>query len=328
MLATTTAQIELFPGTQITEFDSSTTEKSYRVELTDGRHFQINETLYQLLNCLHMPMSLTQLAAEFQQRTGEAVSAEQLDELSTQLEEQGVIIEAGKAQEKPATKDEQSSSFLGLHWRRDLVSAEVLAPIVRHFRFLFSGPVAIVGLILTAAAHVLVYRELGVPSQATVTQVSWPLLYLVLLIYTFIHEIGHLAACQRWNCSHGPLGVGLYFFQPVFYVDVTSTWRLNRKQRAIVDLGGVYLELLFLPVCWILFLFTQDITWLMIVFITDVMILTNFEPFMKLDGYWLLSDLTGVPNLHKRALEAIKQPWVWLRWRLGMGCRAQSRITI
>jgi hypothetical protein len=50
MTTTTTAQIELFPGTQIFEFDSSTRSKTYRVELSDGRHFQINEKLYHLLN--------------------------------------------------------------------------------------------------------------------------------------------------------------------------------------------------------------------------------------------------------------------------------------
>ena len=324
MLASATAQIELFPGTQIVEFDSSTTEKSYRVELTDGRHFQINETLYWLLNCLHMPMSLSQLAAEFEQRTGKPVSTTQLEELSEQLEEQGVIVEAGKAQEKPAAESTQSFSYLGLHWRRDLLSAEVLAPIVRPFRFVFNRPVAILGLILAAATHVLAYRELGFPSPATIAQTSWPLLFVVLLVFALIHEIGHLAACQRWQCPHGPLGIGLYFLQPVFYVDVTSSWRLNRKQRAVVDLGGVYLELLFVPVCWLLYLVTQDITYLMVIFFTDMMILGNFEPFMKLDGYWLLSDLTGVPNLHTRTLEVVKRRWAWLRWRLGWGAALEA----
>ena len=37
--------------------------------------------------------------------------------------------------------------------------------------------------------------------------------------------------------------------------------------------------------------------------VTDLMILGNFEPMMKLDGYWLLSDLAGVPNLPRERVK-------------------------
>jgi putative peptide zinc metalloprotease protein len=51
--------------------------------------------------------------------------------------------------------------------------------------------------------------------------------------------------------------------------------------------------------------------------VIDLILIGNLEPFMKLDGYWLLSDLTGVPNLHARTGEAAKRMWGWLLWRLG-----------
>src|SRR5215208_4010479 len=99
MTITLATHIELYPGTQIVEFDSSARSKTYRVELSDGRHFQINEKLYHLLECLHVPTSLANLASVFQQRTGQAVSIDQLQQLSAQLEEQGVIFQTGQALE-------------------------------------------------------------------------------------------------------------------------------------------------------------------------------------------------------------------------------------
>jgi putative peptide zinc metalloprotease protein len=113
------------------------------------------------------------------------------------------------------------------------------------------------------------------------------------------------------------LGFGLYFFNPVFYVDVTAAWRLNRFQRAAVDAGGIYIQLLFAPICLALFWATGDATYLLAIMVIDLILVGNLEPFMKLDGYWLLSDLTGVPNLHARTGEAAKRMWGWLLWRLG-----------
>ena len=69
-----TTQLELQAGAQIVAFDSSTQGKTYRVELTDGRHFQVNEKLYHLLDALRTAMTLPDLAAAIHQRTGQTVA--------------------------------------------------------------------------------------------------------------------------------------------------------------------------------------------------------------------------------------------------------------
>lgn len=311
-----TAQLELNPGAQIFAFDSSTREKSYRVELVDGRHFQINEKLHHLLDALRTPMTLAALAAEFQRRTGQTVAADQLQQLGAQLVEQGVVVEAGKALVIPAA-DQVPAAYLGLHYRRDLLSPALLAPMARLLQGCFHRGVAAVLVALIVGAHFLAYREMGFPPNIDMTTVSWPLLYTVILVSIFFHELGHLAACHRWQCPHGSLGFGLYFFNPVFYVDVTAAWRLSRQQRAIVDVGGIYIQLLFAPLCLVLFWATQDPSYLIAIVLIDMVLIGNLEPLMKLDGYWLLSDITGVPNLHARTGEAVKRLFTWVLWRLG-----------
>ncbi|MFN8466653.1 MAG: hypothetical protein U0X20_13935 [Caldilineaceae bacterium] len=310
-------EIELYPGTEIVEFDGSGRARTFRVETADGRHFQINEKLYALLDCLRVPASLALLADRFQARTGEAIALADLQQLSTRLEAQGVILRSGETPQPQTAANPQANSFLALQYHRDIISAQALAPFARLVQILFTRPVAAVIVVLIAAAHVLAYRQAGFPPNLQLENVNAPVLYCVMLASFLLHELGHLAACRRWDCPHGPLGFGLYFFNPVFYVNVTAAWRLNRWQRTVLDLGGIYVQLAFVSALYAAYWQLHDNTFLLALLFTDMLVLGNFLPFMKLDGYWLLSDLAGVPNLHARAGEIMKQWWVRLLHRLG-----------
>lgn len=296
--------LKLTPGTTIVEFDSNSQSKIYRVELADGRHFQVNETLFLLLDQFRRPLALPVLKESFSEWMGNTIKADEVESISKQLLSQGILVEEGVMQVPPAQRQE-NASLLALHFRRDLFSAETLAPIVRPFQAFFTRPVAVVLGLLIAAVHLLAYTKLGIPPQVDMTTVNWPLFYVVILATILIHELGHLAACQRWHCPHGPLGFGFYFFNPVFYVDVTAAWRLTRWQRAVVDIAGIYLQLVATILFWLLWGFTHDATWLFAIVASDFFALMNLGPFMKLDGYWLLSDLTGVPNLHTRVADIL-----------------------
>ncbi|MFN8444459.1 MAG: hypothetical protein U0175_26985 [Caldilineaceae bacterium] len=303
-----TSTLELHPQVTMAEFNSRPENKSYRVELTDGRHFQINETLFRLLVVLRTPTSLEKLLSTFCGSGEHSIPSAEITAISTELVAQGILVQDGVVPPN-TTKRQEDASLLALHFRREIFSAERLAPIVRPFQWFFTRPVAAILMSLVVAVHVMLYLQVGFAAQADMSGVNWPLFLLVLLVSIFVHEFGHLAACQRWNCPHGPLGIGFYFFQPVFYVDVTAAWRLNRWQRAVVDLAGIYLQLIGTIFFWLLWLATQDKTWLFAIFMTDMFAYSNLQPFMKLDGYWLLSDLSGVPNLHAR-VGAVLGYWV------------------
>lgn len=308
--------LQLAPEIQIDVFDSGSLLPTYRAELPDGRHFQLNEQLYHLLECLRSPIKSSDVYTSFQQRTDETIPEEDVTQICQQLTKQGLLSVDGRPVAETA-KPEKQKSFLELHWKRDIFSPEQLHPITNRLQYLFTRPVAVLGLAVALLVHVMAFRELGFPPRLEMTSISWPILYAIMLITTFIHELGHLSACRRWACPHGAMGFGLYFFSPVFFADVTSTWRLKRWQRIVVDLGGIYLELLSIPILWVLFLLTDDYTYLMAIVATDMVILSNLEPFMKLDGYWLLSD-AGIPNLHLRMMDIIKQSWCWFGWRCGL----------
>lgn len=306
------AQFVLIDGIEIGTFDSSSQEKRFRVALPDGRHFQINERLSAILTILQTPASVAGLATAFHDETGERVPVEQLATLCDQLVEKGLVRVEGAPIEPP--KPVTPKAYLGMHFRRTILRTEWLAPLASLFQGLFRWRLAIPVITLLVVSHVLAYRELSLQPDLKFELFTGPLLTACLLFSIVLHELGHVAACQRWRCPHGPLGFGLYFSMPVFYVDVTQAWRLSRRQRATVDLGGVYVQMLCVPLALLLYWWTGNATYLMVIITIDMLVLYNFEPFMKLDGYWLLSDLTGVPNLHSRTKEAASQTALRL-WR-------------
>lgn len=120
---------------------------------------------------------------------------------------------------------------------------------------------------------------------------------------SLFHEMGHAAACRYFNAENGGVGFGLYISFPVFYTDVTNIWRLTRKQRIIVNFSGVYFQLLFLLPFFVIYFLTGDNIPKLFIYTINLNFLFTLNPFFKFDGYWIMSDLMGVPNLRSRSME-------------------------
>jgi hypothetical protein len=125
--------------------------------------------------------------------------------------------------------------------------------------------------------------------------------YLLLFASVLFHEFGHLSACTYFDCPHGEIRLGLYLVFPVLYANVSPAWRLDRKARVVVDLAGMYFQLLLTIPLSLLWLLTGERLWLLLFLELDAMILFSLNPFLRFDGYWLCSDLLGVPNLRARS---------------------------
>lgn len=129
---------------------------------------------------------------------------------------------------------------------------------------------------------------------------------MLFIVSSCAHELGHASACRYYGVSHGGIGVGLYLSFPVFYTDVTNTWRLKRKQRLVVNIAGIYFQLIFLLPLITIYLFTGDEILKYFIFTVNINFLVTLNPFFKFDGYWIISDLLGVTNLRERTNELFK----------------------
>lgn len=322
--------LQLAPGVHLAPLDADTQAPSYLAQFPDGRQFQVTEKLYHLLHCLQEPLAIPALAAALRQCHGTALEDAHLEALCIgRLVPGGLLTVSGAARVMPAALETTGdvttrprASLVTLHWRRDLLSASSVAPVAERLRVLFTAVVAVPVVLAVVVLHVAAYRQLGLPPALDPTTVSLPLLYILVLGSVGIHELGHLAACRRWACAHGPLGIGLYFLSPVLYVDTSPSWRLSRWQRAVIDVGGFYFQLACSVPLFLGYAASGNSTFLWALVLIDLMTLTNLNPLAKFDGYWLLSDLLAVPNLHKRMGETLTFVPAWVLWRLGLRAHA------
>ncbi len=144
--------------------------------------------------------------------------------------------------------------------------------------------------------------------------------YLALILSKLLHELGHAYFCRKFGGEVHTLGVMLLVFTPVPYVDVTSSWSLrSRRQRVLVGAAGMIVELFLAAICAMLWARTSagglNAVSYNIMFITSVStLLFNLNPLLRFDGYYILTDLIGMPNLAQRAGLQLKHLWkrgVW-----------------
>lgn len=127
----------------------------------------------------------------------------------------------------------------------------------------------------------------------------------------FAHELGHASACIRGGVRHGPLGFCVFLVFPGLFTDVTNAYRLPRTRRLLVDSGGVLVTLALASGTASLFLLTHWIVWKALTGVYTITAWVSLMPFVRMDGYWIISDILGIPSLS--AVNRETSQWLLLR---------------
>ncbi|UTH76152.1 HlyD family efflux transporter periplasmic adaptor subunit [Chromobacterium sp. IIBBL 290-4] len=130
-----------------------------------------------------------------------------------------------------------------------------------------------------------------------------------------LHEMGHALTARHFGCRVPAMGMAFLVMVPVLYTDTNDAWKLpSRRQRLLIGASGMLAELTLAAGATLAWCFLPEgplragafmlatTTWLATLAI-------NSSPFMRFDGYFLLADWLGVPNLHARA-------FALARWRM------------
>lgn len=147
---------------------------------------------------------------------------------------------------------------------------------------------------------------------------AWIITYVANGLVTALHEYDHALAIGRYGGRVRRMGIALYLFSPAAYTDTSSAWAFKRNsERVVVTLAGVYVES-FLFVASVLFWaygvlpgYLAPANFL-IAHVLLARIAFNLNPFLRLDGYWLVSDLLHITNMRAKAftlLLAVIIPW-------------------
>ena len=120
------------------------------------------------------------------------------------------------------------------------------------------------------------------------------------------HECGHAAGCRYGGARPGGIGVGIYLVSLSFFTNVTDSYRLDRGGRLRTDLGGLYFNLIFILAVAAVYEATSAEMLLLVIAVTHLEMLQQLLPFVRFDGYFIVSDLVGVPDLFARVAPVLR----------------------
>jgi multidrug efflux pump subunit AcrA (membrane-fusion protein) len=301
-----------------------------------GSYFNLGEEEAFLLSRLDGRRTAETICDEFEARFGGPLTEADLDGFLEQARDWGLL----QAPEAPVL-DPNSRPGAGpgprtrtpgpprprqslLAWRHSLFDPDRLfnwlEPRIRFFWTRWFLAVS-AGCILAAA--LLAWSERNALARPLTQGWRWELLalgWLTLIGVTTLHEFAHGLTCKHHGGEVHEVGVLLLFLMPGMYCNVSDSWLVTEKWKRIwVTLAGGYFELFL----WSLAVFTwrmtiagsplNTLTW-GVVSVSGVRVFLNFNPLLKLDGYYILSDLLEIPNLRQRSWSAWLghlRRWLW-----------------
>ena len=290
------------------------------VRRADGQTLQVTPLLYAVLSAIDGTRAYGEIADAVRSETGKECSEEDIEFLVEQkLRPLGVLRQVDGSE--PVVQ--KANPLLALRFKFVVSNPTTTKRLTDPFTWLFR-PVAVIA---TVAAFVAITgwlffgKGLGSAAHQTLYEPEFLLLVFALtMISAGFHEFGHAAACRYGGATPGVMGGGLYLVWPAFYTDVTDSYRLSKGGRLRVDLGGLYFNAVFAVGTFALWAVFRWDALLLVIPAQLIQMMRQLLPLIRLDGYHVLADLTGVPDLYShikpsrlwgRGAHALKP---WLAW--------------
>jgi putative peptide zinc metalloprotease protein len=303
--ATGTLVPRLAPGVEsLGEYQGSgLAVATYLARHPSGQIVQLSRLLHLALSGIDGRRTVAEIAEQVTAVFGRTVSAGNIEYLMANKLAPLGLLEGGEPARAGSGAARQSSGLLALKLRCTLIPEAGVQFLARLFRPLFSPFVVVVVLACLIASDTWLFRS-GQVAPASEYVVSHPVSVLVLLgltlLSTLFHECGHAAACRYGGVRPGVIGMGFYVMWPAFFTDVTDAYRLGRAGRVRTDLGGVYFNAIFVLALTAAYRTTGIAVLAGAIVLTHAEIVQQLVPSLRFDGYFILADLIGVPDLFRR----------------------------
>jgi putative peptide zinc metalloprotease protein len=287
--------------------DSGFAKPQSLVRRVDGQVIQLSRLLYMVLCLLDGTRGADAIAAELSAGLGRTLTGDQVRYLVTaKLAPLGLVAGQGQAAAPTA------SPLLALRARVTLLPEAAACAVGTFLRPLFRPPViaAVVASVVALDFWIFSTHGLGLAFRQVLND---PLNLVIVaglsVISAMFHECGHAAGCRYGGARPGRVGAGIYLVWPAFFTNVTDSYRLSRAGRLRTDLGGLYFNMIFMLVLAACYAATSAEILLLVIAITHLEMLEQLLPFVRFDGYFILSDLVGVPDLFNRVAPVLRE---WL----------------
>jgi multidrug resistance efflux pump len=292
--------------------------KSYLVvkDPLTNRYFRFTESQASILDLLKdSPVDAETVAAHATERLGGAISARTIEAFIDSLESK-YLIDTPTVRDKLATiKNQKLEDRNLLYWKLASINPErIFAWLLPRTRWAFTPAfhVFAVSTILTGLTiSYLNWSRLAASAPSLLTVSGLLLIWPVVFTVVTIHEFSHGLTCCHFGGKVHEVGFMLIYFQPAFFCDVSDSWMFpSRRNRMFVTLAGGYVQLVVWGLCTVVWRITDTDTFInhvavVVIVFSGLQTLLNFNPLIKLDGYYMLSDYLEIPNLRAKALNGL-----------------------
>lgn len=304
--------------------------------------FKLSPAQWTLAQLFDGKRSYAEIARLYSEQTGESYDEETVSEFAAELESAGFWYKT--AQEKNVllllqSKEERRKNLKAKNRFSDLSIIvfpafnpdRSLTWLYSKTRFIYTWwftAITIVAFLFTAGLSISHWSEIG---HDTVQFYNFTdktfgdivILYLLGFFVVAVHEYAHAHACKHYGGRVPAMGFALIYLTPAFYTDTTEGAVMgSRYQRLIISLAGIWSELMLCsiatPVWWLTAPDTavHEGAYFLMMLTGIVSLIVNWNPLMKLDGYHMLCEIIGIPEL-KEDSTAYLSAWVKRHvWRL------------
>lgn len=300
--------------------------------------YRLNDEEYNVLKMVDGKQSLEDIKTTFESRfPAQRITHRELQNYISDLHNKCLLAysdpEVGsqlidRAKEKRRKKHLQNlGSILSIKWR-GIDPDRFLDWLTPKVGWMFSFSAVLCSLLFMAVAGLwlLTHWSLFLARLPALTeflqQRNWLLLGCVIVVLKILHELGHGISFKRFGGECHEIGVMWMLFIPTLYCSTTDSWLLKSKwKRAAIGAAGMYVELTIASFATFAWWFSEPGTLNLLclnIMATGSLsvLLINANPFLKYDGYYILSDILELPNLRERAGK-MTQAW-FLKYALGV----------
>lgn len=275
-------------------------EAPYLARRADGQTIQLSRLLYAVAEACDGRRTYDEIAVAASESFGRRLSGRNAKTLvEDKLNPLGVVTNNDGSQPVMSKPD----SLLALRLRKGFIPPRLVKAMTTVCYPLFFPPVIIAAVAGLAVFDWWLFVEHGVAQGVRETLLNptvFLLMFGVVIVSAFFHEVGHATGLRYGGGEPGVMGAGVYLAFPAFYTDVTDAYRLTKGGRLRTDLGGVYFNALFMLATAGLYFATGFEPLLAMILVQHIEMAHQFLPFLRLDGYYMVADAVGVPDLFTR----------------------------
>ncbi|HDS01016.1 MAG TPA: hypothetical protein ENO07_03265, partial [candidate division Zixibacteria bacterium] len=284
-----------------------------------NRFFRLREPEYFLASSLDGEKSPDEIRSEFNTKFGTNITPEQLNAFIDGLERKN-FLETSRAEYAVTHEvgDQDARSFISKILFLKLKAfdpSSFLEWLYRKFRFTLSVPFVVFSFIVIIAG-ILQIAAIFPEMPHTVYQIfgisSIPIIIIAIFIIVALHELAHALVCRHYGGRVSEMGFLLLYFQVCFYCNLSDSYLFEKKRHRIYTiLAGLYMQAFVGAASILLWRILKTGTTISdILFLTAsvafITLLFNLNPLLKLDGYYLLTDIVEIPNLRQKAFGYLK----------------------